>query len=163
MFLYPFKKICFETDKSKEEIEQSLCIYKCPLCFKVLYAKEYFEGEVEKNKFSLKYNASDLGISGRADEFYNPVFYGNVYYNNDKTIIKIRTGYEFLAVIYHLLFYGAYGLYWFYWLSDNKNFFAEFDYEFHFFVLVFALVDLLICNYCGNKFLKKFKEVLDIK
>lgn len=26
MFLYPFKKICFETNKSKEEIEQLLSL-----------------------------------------------------------------------------------------------------------------------------------------
>ena len=28
---------------------------------------------------------------------------------------------------------------------------------------IFALIDLLICNYCGNRFLKKFKEVLEIR
>lgn len=80
MFLYPFKKICFETDKSKEEIEQLLSIYKAPLCFEVLYSKEYFEGEVETDKFSLKYHAKNL--SGRAgDVFFNPLFYGKVFYN----------------------------------------------------------------------------------
>lgn len=68
MFLYPFKKICFETDKSKEEIEQLLSIYKAPLCFEVLYAKEYFEGEVEIDKFSLKYHAKNL--SGRAGDVF---------------------------------------------------------------------------------------------
>lgn len=161
MFLYPFKKICFETDKSKEEIEQLLSIYKAPLCFEVLYAKEYFEGEVETDKFSLKYHAKNL--SGRAgDVFFNPLFYGKVFYNNE-TIIKVRLEYKFLGWIYHLLLYGVYVLYGFYCILNNKNFISEFGCEFHLFAFIFALIDLLICNYCGNRFLKKFKEVLEIR
>lgn len=126
-----------------------------------MYAKEYFKGEVGKENFNLKYHAKNL--SGRVgDVFFNPLFCGKVFYNN-KTIIKIRLGYELLGWAYHLLLYGVYVLYGFYCILNNKNFISEFDYEFHLFVFIFALIDLLICNYRGNKFMEKFKEVLDIK
>lgn len=136
-------------------------IYKSPLCFEVLYAKEYFKGEVEKEKFNLKYYIKNLsGCAG--DVFFNLLFYGKVFYNNE-TIIKVRLEYEFLGWMYHLLLNGVYVLYGFYCILNNKNFISEFGCEFHLFAFIFALIDLLICNYCGKRFLKKFKEVLEIR
>lgn len=136
-------------------------IYKSPLCFEVLYAKEYFKGEVEKEKFNLKYYIKNL--SGRpGDVFFYQLFCGK-FFIIIKQLVKIRNGYEFLGWVYYLLLYVVYVLYGFYCIFNNKNFIIEFVYELHLRVLICVLIDLVICNYYEKKFLKNFKEVLEIK
>lgn len=147
MFLYPFKKICFETDKSKEEIEQLLLN---------ISTGKYFTGVIIKGKFSLLCNSRLL--TNRANEFFNLVFYGKVYCKDNIAQVKFRIGYRIFGTIFHLCVYGAY-LY----ILVSENLLETLDYKFHFIMFIFCLIDFSLLNYVGNSFLKKFKEILEIR
>lgn len=145
--MYPFKKICFETDKSKEEIEQLLLN---------ISTGKYFTGEIIKGKFSLLCNSRLL--TNRANEFFNLVFYGKVYCKDNIAQVKFRIGYRIFGTIFHLYVYGAY-LY----ILVSENLLETLDYKFHFIMFIFCLIDFSLLNYVGNSFLKKFKEILEIR
>lgn len=150
--MYPFKKICFETDKSKEEIEQLLLN---------ISTGKYFTGVIIKGKFSLLCNSRLL--TNRANEFFNLVFYGKVYCKDNIAQVKFRIGYRIFGTIFHLYVYGAYLYYSFYPILVSENSLETLDYKFHFIMFIFCLIDFSLLNYVGNSFLKKFKEILEIR